>query len=54
MLRLYADGAAWPPTHDPHSARELRPLMRCVWGPGDRLCVFDDAGHEHEVLLDRS
>jgi 16S rRNA (uracil1498-N3)-methyltransferase len=53
MLRLYtpeppaADGTIRIPR------AELRHLHALRLGPGDRLCVFDDAGHEHEVVLDR-
>jgi len=32
---------------------ELRHLRVLRLGPGDRLCVFDDAGREHEVVLEQ-
>ena len=53
MLRLFvpeapaADGTV----HIPRA--ELRHLHALRLGPGDRLCVFDDAGREHAVVLDR-
>lgn len=53
MLRLFvpqppaADGTI----HIPRA--ELRHLQALRLGPGDRLCVFDDAGREHEIVLDR-
>lgn len=53
MLRLYTPD---PPAADgtiriPRA--ELRHLRTLRLGPGDRFCVFDDAGREHEVVLDR-
>jgi 16S rRNA (uracil1498-N3)-methyltransferase len=32
---------------------ELKHLRVLRLGPGDRLCVFDDAGREHEVVLEQ-
>jgi 16S rRNA (uracil1498-N3)-methyltransferase len=51
MLRLYV---AAPPDPDgtvriPRA--EVRHLHTLRLGAGDRLCVFDEAGHEHEVVL---
>lgn len=53
MLRLHVPD---PPSDDgivliPRA--EVRHLHALRLGPGDRLCVFDDAGREHEVVLDR-
>ena len=53
MLRLYVPD---PPSADgvvriPRA--EVRHLHALRLGPGDRLSVFDDAGREHEVVLDR-
>lgn len=52
MLRLHvpdapADGLVRIPR------AEVRHLHALRLGPGDRLCVFDDAGREHEVVLER-
>jgi 16S rRNA (uracil1498-N3)-methyltransferase len=53
MLRLFvpeppaADGTV----HIPRA--EVRHLQTLRLREGDRLCVFDDAGREHEVVLER-
>jgi 16S rRNA (uracil1498-N3)-methyltransferase len=53
MLRLYVPEPPDPDgtVHLPRA--EVRHLHTLRLGPGDRLCVFDEAGREHEVVLTR-
>lgn len=53
MLRLFVPEAPAPDGTVRIPRMELRHLHALRLGPGDRLCVFDDAGREHEVVLDR-
>ena len=56
MLRLYVPNVFAPDAHDDGVVRipraELKHLRVLRLAPGDRLCVFDDAGREHEVVLE--
>lgn len=53
MLRLYVPGGPGADGRIAIGRGELRHLHTLRLGPGDRLCVFDDAGREHEVELER-
>ena len=53
MLRLYVPDAPADDGLVRIQRAELRHLQTLRLGPGDRLCVFDDAGHEHTILLER-
>ncbi len=53
MLRLYVPGGPGADGSLRIAGAELRHLHTLRLGPGDRLRVFDDAGAEHEVALDR-
>jgi 16S rRNA (uracil1498-N3)-methyltransferase len=53
MLRLYVPGPRAADGTLRIAGAERRHLQTLRLGPGDRLRVFDDEGHEHEVVLDR-
>ena len=53
MLRLYVPAGPGADGSLRITGAELRHLHTLRLGPGDRLRVFDDAGAEHEVALDR-
>lgn len=53
MLRLFVPGAPDADGTVRIPPAELRHLRVLRLGPGDRLCVFDDAGREHEIVLEQ-
>lgn len=52
MLRLFVPTTARTGTRLRITGTELRHLRTLRLGPGDRLAVFDEAGEEHEVVLE--
>jgi 16S rRNA (uracil1498-N3)-methyltransferase len=53
VLRLYVPAAPAPDGRVQISGAELRHLHTVRLGPGERLRLFDAAGAEHEVVLER-
>jgi 16S rRNA (uracil1498-N3)-methyltransferase len=53
MLRLFVPDPPAPDGTVRIPRAEVRHLRTLRLGEGDRLCVFDDAGREHEVVLER-
>jgi 16S rRNA (uracil1498-N3)-methyltransferase len=53
MLRLFVPRAHAAGPRLSISGAELRHLRTLRLGPGDRLCVFDERGGEHEVQIER-
>lgn len=54
MLRLYLPAAVPTATAPLHiTGAELRHLQTLRLGPGDRLCVLDGDGGEHEAILEQ-
>jgi len=53
MLRLFVPGAHAAGPHLTIAGAELRHLRTLRLGPGDRLCVFDEQGGEHDVRIER-
>jgi 16S rRNA (uracil1498-N3)-methyltransferase len=53
MLRLYVPGVRPDDAHVHIAGAELRHLRTVRLAPGARLHVLDDAGGEHEVVLER-
>lgn len=53
MLRLFVPGASAAGPRLSIGGAELRHLRTLRLGPGDRLCVFDERGAEHEVQIER-
>lgn len=53
MLRLFVPGVELDGPHVRIVGNELRHLRTLRLAPGARLIVFDDAGNEHEVRLER-
>jgi 16S rRNA (uracil1498-N3)-methyltransferase len=53
MLRLFVPGAHAAGPRLTIAGAELRHLRTLRLGPGDRLCVFDEQGGEHDVRIER-
>jgi len=53
MLRLYLPGVRHGDLNVRIAGAELRHLRTLRLAPGARLCVLDDAGAEHDVVLER-